>query len=162
MRGKSILKLTDVSKQGDGCVILSGIDWQIRKGQHWALLGANGAGKTTLLRLVAGYDWPTTGSVAVLGSRLGWVDVRELRKSIGWVTSSLLHQFKEDDSALEIVLSGLDASIGLWREFKKPEIRRAREALRAVGGRRLLRQPYRTLSQGERQRECQHELRRER
>ena len=38
--------------------VLRGIDWHIRPGQHWVLVGANGAGKTQLLKLIAGAVWP--------------------------------------------------------------------------------------------------------
>jgi molybdate transport system ATP-binding protein len=38
--------------------VLRGIDWHIRPGQHWVLVGANGAGKTQLLKLIAGAIWP--------------------------------------------------------------------------------------------------------
>lgn len=152
MTSRTILHLTNLSKLGDGRPILTGIDWRIRRGQHWALLGANGAGKTTLLRIVAGHDWPSEGEVRLLGSRFGAVDLRELRKSIGWVTSSLLAQFHPEDTALSVVASGLEGSIGLYRDFKESEFRRARRALAAIGAAAVAEQPYRTLSQGERQR----------
>jgi molybdate transport system ATP-binding protein len=38
--------------------VLRAIDWHIRPGQHWVLVGANGAGKTQLLKLIAGAIWP--------------------------------------------------------------------------------------------------------
>jgi molybdate transport system ATP-binding protein len=38
--------------------VLRGIDWHIRPGQRWVLVGANGAGKTQLLKLIAGAVWP--------------------------------------------------------------------------------------------------------
>jgi molybdate transport system ATP-binding protein len=38
--------------------VLRAIDWHIRPGQHWVLVGANGAGKTQLLKLIAGAVWP--------------------------------------------------------------------------------------------------------
>lgn len=38
--------------------VLRDIDWHIRPGQHWVLVGANGAGKTQLLKLIAGSVWP--------------------------------------------------------------------------------------------------------
>src|SRR5580658_3240822 len=44
-------------KRGDRTV-LRAIDWHIRPGQHWVLVGANGAGKTQLLKLIAGAVWP--------------------------------------------------------------------------------------------------------
>ena len=39
-------------------MVLRGIDWHLRPGQHWVLVGANGAGKTQLLKLIAGAVWP--------------------------------------------------------------------------------------------------------
>jgi len=39
-------------------MVLRGIDWHIRPGQRWVLVGANGAGKTQLLKLIAGAVWP--------------------------------------------------------------------------------------------------------
>jgi len=44
-----------------GRPVLRGIDWDIRPGQRWVLLGANGAGKTQLLKLLAGDVWPSAG-----------------------------------------------------------------------------------------------------
>jgi molybdate transport system ATP-binding protein len=38
--------------------VLHAIEWQIRPGQRWVLVGANGAGKTQLLKLIAGAIWP--------------------------------------------------------------------------------------------------------
>ncbi|HZL68437.1 MAG TPA: ATP-binding cassette domain-containing protein, partial [Candidatus Limnocylindrales bacterium] len=49
-------------------VILQGIDWTVRAGESWALLGPNGSGKTTLLSLILG-DNPQvyTNDVTVFG-----------------------------------------------------------------------------------------------
>src|SRR5690606_1482367 len=45
---------------GDGGVLL-GIDWQLRRGEHWLVTGANGAGKSTFLRLLHGQVRPAVG-----------------------------------------------------------------------------------------------------
>jgi iron complex transport system ATP-binding protein len=152
MNPETILRLARITMRRDDRMILSGVDWEIRRGEHWALLGANGSGKTSLLKIVAGYEWPSEGSVEVLGRPFGSVDLRELRKSIGWVSSSLPSWFPESNTALEIAASGLEASIGLWREFTAGEFAAAREALESLGGGAILDRPYRVLSQGERQR----------
>jgi iron complex transport system ATP-binding protein len=104
--------------RGDDQAILRDIDWTIRRGEHWALLGANGSGKTSLLKIVCGYEWPTEGSVRVLGKPFGEYPIAEVRKHIGWVSSSLQTWVHEEDTALEVAISGFEASFGLWREFR--------------------------------------------
>jgi iron complex transport system ATP-binding protein len=72
-----------------GKEILRDFSWQVEEGINWVLMGPNGSGKTTILKLLAGYIWPTKGSVSVLGHRFGEVDLRRLRQQIGWVGSFL-------------------------------------------------------------------------
>ena len=53
---------------GDGDVdALARIDLTIGHGELVCLIGASGCGKSTLLRIVAGFEEPTTGEVAVRG-----------------------------------------------------------------------------------------------
>ncbi len=72
-----------------GRAILGPVDWQVGEGERWVVLGPNGSGKTTLLSVVALTLWPTAGTVEVLGSRYGKVDVRELRKRVGSAGSAV-------------------------------------------------------------------------
>jgi molybdate transport system ATP-binding protein len=44
-----------------GRTILRDLNWRIRPGERWVLLGANGAGKTQLLKLLSGDVWPMPG-----------------------------------------------------------------------------------------------------
>jgi iron complex transport system ATP-binding protein len=147
-----VLELDDASYWRGERTILDGINWRIRRGQHWALLGSNGSGKTTLLRLVAATEWPCDGTIRVLGRRFGEVDLRELRRAIGWVTSTLASYFHDRQSALQIVQTGIDAELGWWRQFGSEDEARARDALGSVGMSALADSPYVQLSQGERQR----------
>ncbi|GJM68672.1 hypothetical protein HMSSN036_08880 [Paenibacillus macerans] len=82
------IEINDVLWRREQKIILKDINWTVRKGEHWAILGLNGSGKTTLLNMITGYLWPTQGEISVLGHRYGTVDLRELRKRIGWVSSS--------------------------------------------------------------------------
>jgi len=56
-----IIACEQVGYRQQGVDILTGINWQIDAGQHWAVLGPNGSGKTTLLKIACGYLWPTSG-----------------------------------------------------------------------------------------------------
>jgi iron complex transport system ATP-binding protein len=131
--------------------IVSDVSWRIESGQNWALLGANGSGKTSLLKIVTGYEWPSSGEVYVLGEHFGECSLFELRKTIGWVSSTIITQVPLRDSALKIAASGIDSSIGLHREFSEDEFKRARKALDMAGGSDFADQQFGTLSQGEQQ-----------
>jgi len=148
----AVIRLHNVTYRRGDRRILSDVCWTVKAGEHWAILGANGAGKTTLLKVITGYEWVTDGAVEVLGQVFGQCHIPQLRKAIGWVSSTLEHQVPGRDRAVDIVASGLDASLGLYREPGPEEYARSHEALAAVGSAEIAEQRYELLSQGERQR----------
>ena len=109
----SLISCQSVGYHQQALDILVDINWQLESGQHWAVLGPNGSGKTTLLRIACGYLWPTSGRVLRLGHEL--IDLSELRRSIGWISSDLVARIPARDTGLETVLSGRYAQIGLKR-----------------------------------------------
>src|SRR3954465_12740767 len=133
--------------------ILNDINWQIEPGQHWAVLGPNGSGKTTLLKIACGYLWPTSGRVLRLGEEL--LDLIELRRSIGWISSSMIADIPPSDTALETVVSGRLGQVGLKRfpEFgpTDDDFAGATAELTRLGCASLGQKPFGVLSQGERQ-----------
>ena len=149
---QTIVKLNNIRFERNSLAILDNISWSIEQNQHWALLGANGSGKTTLLKIITGYEWPTEGSVEVLGKRYGKCNLRELRKHIGWVSTAIEHRLPEEDSAIEIVISGLDASMGIFRDVTEDEMERARDSLAMVNAQNFADRKFEILSQGEQQR----------
>lgn len=142
-----------VGYRQQGIEILRDIDWRIERGQHWAVLGPNGSGKTTLLRVACGYLWPTSGRVLRLGREL--VDLGELRRSIGWISDELVRQVPAEDTALETVVSGRFAQIGLKRFLaigpRQSDFADAAAELARVGCESLAEKPFGVLSHGERQ-----------
>ena len=133
-------------------VILPGLDWRVRRGEHWTILGANGCGKTTLLKTLLGYLSPSAGDIAVLGHRYGETDWRELRLKLGIVTSALQASVPAAEPALETVVSGRYAQLDLWLTPTRADITAAKKILRLLGAARLLNREWQFLSQGERQR----------
>lgn len=133
--------------------ILSDVTWQVRPGERWVVLGPNGAGKSTLLRLASTYEMPTTGRLWVLGRRVGGTDLREVRRHIGYVSASLARAMAERTTALDVVVTGKDATLRRWRqEFTDEDWQQATRLLEELGCGHLLGAWFSTLSEGERQR----------
>ena len=84
-----MITLSNVTLIRDERTILRDVSWRVADREHWAIVGANEAGKTTLLQVVCGLLWPTAGDVRVLGRRYGEVDLRKLRRAIGWFSAAL-------------------------------------------------------------------------
>jgi putative spermidine/putrescine transport system ATP-binding protein len=64
------IQLTGLRKSFGSVEAVAGVDLEVADGEFFAMLGPSGSGKTTVLRLVAGFELPTAGTVA-----LGGVDV---------------------------------------------------------------------------------------
>jgi NitT/TauT family transport system ATP-binding protein len=67
------LELRDISKtfmaeKGESVESLSNINLTVKNEEFVCLLGPSGCGKTTLLRIIAGLDYPTTGTVMLGGT----------------------------------------------------------------------------------------------
>ena len=131
--------------------ILSGVTWHIRKGEHWAILGANGSGKTSLLSSIMAYLTPSHGDIRVLGKSYGSDDWPELRKSIGMVSNALTRHIPPEETALDTVLSGEGAQLGYWSRRRSSHEAKARRCLARMGASRLADRPWGVISQGERQ-----------
>ncbi|MBI4893096.1 MAG: ABC-F family ATP-binding cassette domain-containing protein [Acidobacteria bacterium] len=67
--GDQVAVLEGLHKSYGPRVIYQGLDFTIRRGERWAVMGRNGAGKTTLLKMIAGVTQPDQGEVR-LGASL--------------------------------------------------------------------------------------------
>ena len=148
-----VVGMNGVSVIRSGNLLLDAIDWHVRDGDRWVLLGPNGSGKTTLVSVAATYLWPSRGSVSVLGRAVGTVDVRDLRRRIGIVSASLEARIPAQLSALEVVVAGAIGATAPWWDHPVPATQdRAVERLGLVGCAALRDRRFELLSSGERQR----------
>lgn len=147
-----VVDIQNVSWERGDRTILNDLSWRVQPGEHWCLLGLNGSGKTTLLNMINGYIWPTRGSISILGKKFGETDLRELRKKIGWVSTSLQEKLYGSEKGLNIVLSGKFASIGLYEQIDESDEQKAEALMEQLGCGFLRDRAYNTMSQGERQR----------
>jgi len=148
----SILEVNDVRVSRGRIDILKNVNWRVRRGEHWVVLGANGSGKTTLLKALTGLLSPSAGNFALLGRRYGTCDWRDLRLEIGVVTSVFTFSIPPAERALDTVVSGKYAQLDLWHRVSAADRRAARRLLQASGLAHLAGREWLYLSQGERQR----------
>ena len=64
----SAISVAGLSRRYRGQLALDNVSFDIEPGSITGLLGRNGAGKTTLLRILAGAEFPSAGSVTLLGA----------------------------------------------------------------------------------------------
>jgi len=137
---------------GDGqpLEVLRGVDFEVRRGEFVAIVGASGAGKSTLLHLLGALDAPSAGDIWLEGSRYADLDARataELRnRKVGFVFQ--FHHLLREFSALENVMMPLLIGGMAPRQAQS----RAEEVLSEVGlAGRMTHRPA-ELSGGEQQR----------
>ncbi|MGE4264092.1 MAG: ATP-binding cassette domain-containing protein [Desulfovibrio sp.] len=148
-----LARITSANVVANGRPLLEDIDWTIRPGEHWAVLGKNGAGKTTLLNLLAGDIWPSALSGAPgrveYGFALAGETPDDTRRRIGRVGAALDRDYGWNLRVDETVWSGAFGSIGLYAE-PGPEARERAERLLAFFGlARLAGRAILSLSRGQ-------------
>ncbi|HEY6074040.1 MAG TPA: ABC transporter ATP-binding protein [Anaerolineales bacterium] len=76
MEHEFAVELRDLVKQfitpeGNELLAVDHVNMQIKNGEFFSLLGSSGCGKTTSLRMIAGFEWPTSGEVYIEGVPMG-------------------------------------------------------------------------------------------
>ena len=141
--------------RGDTCVF-DDLSFTLDAGAHTAILGPNGAGKSTILKLLSGEVHPLPKeetSIHVFGEEQ-W-NVWDVRKRLGMVSHDLQHQYMDNVTGLNVVLSGYYASIGTYghQEFTDAQIVRAYTVMEELGIGFLTERKFSEMSTGE-QRRC--------
>ena len=147
-----VIALSNVTVRREGTVVLEGLDWVVRRGERWVILGPNGSGKTTLLQVAAARLWPSGGVVEILGERLGQVDVRTLRPRIALVSGSIIRQLRADLPARDVVASGRYGALETWwHRYSAEDWDKAEHLLKSGGVDALGGRSFGVISEGERQ-----------
>jgi iron complex transport system ATP-binding protein len=147
------IELAGVTVRRGGRTILGPLDWTVRPGERWAIVGPNGSGKTTLLQVVSLYLWPTAGTVEVLGGRFGRIDAREHRRRIGYAGSALEADMDDALTPTQLVLSSRHAALApWWHVYDDADRARTAALVERLGIAHVADHAFGTLSSGERRR----------
>lgn len=128
---------------------------EIAGGGSVAILGPNGSGKSTLLKLLSRELYPVQQKdsyVKVLGEEQ-W-NVWELRAHLGLVSQDLQEQYLGHVKGLDVLLSGLYASVGLWSHqvFSEDDHSKAEGLMEKLGIGHCREKPFSAMSTGEQRR----------
>jgi ABC-type molybdenum transport system ATPase subunit/photorepair protein PhrA len=110
--------------------VLQSVHWELRRGEHWAVLGGNGAGKTTFLKLIASDLYPAFGARVSRFEFTAEDTIWDLRRRVGCVSPLLQTHYREQLTAEEVVVSGFFSSVGLMDRPTAAQLRRVRALFR--------------------------------
>lgn len=152
----AIIRLDHVNVALNGTRVLHDVNWELRRGDNWALFGHNGAGKSTLLRLLRGEVWPEPVSG---GTRTYTFDGKPTQSPIGvkrrmaCVTAEqqtrYMRQHEWQLTVRDIVFSGFFDSEVLWQRPTRAQAKAVDATLALLGITDIADAGYRRLSQGQ-------------
>ena len=132
--------------------ILNRLSWTVNPGEHWQIVGPNGAGKSTLLSLVTG-DHPQgySNDLTLFGRRRGSGEtIWDIKKHIGYVSSSLHLDYRVSTTVRNAILSGYFDSIGIYQAVSDKQHKLAQQWLDILGmDNRVADAPFHSLSWGQ-------------
>jgi len=111
-----LIQLNSLSVKYVDTPVLDKVNWTIQKGEFWQLAGPNGSGKSTLLYIIIGDNPRGYGQDIILfGKKKGSGEsIWDIKRQIGYFTPSMILQFTRDDSVENMIISGLNDSVGLY------------------------------------------------
>ena len=136
----------------DDRAILNHLNWTVNPGEHWQIVGPNGAGKSTLLSLITG-DHPQgySNDLTLFGRRRGSGEtIWDIKKHIGYVSSSLHLDYRVSTTVRNVILSGYFDSIGIYQAVSDKQHKLAQQWLDILGmDSRVADAPFHSLSWGQ-------------
>lgn len=134
-QGEELFALKNINVRFGDTDVIKNLNWTVRKGEHWAVMGENGAGKSTVLgMLTADHPQIYNNDITLLGERPGHgLNIWDHKAKLGFFSPELALQYREDLTLLEVLCTGFTPNLckadnPTWEEKAK-----AREWLNYLG-----------------------------
>ena len=133
--GEILFDLKHVNVRFGDTDVLKNLNWTVRKGEHWAVMGENGAGKSTLLgMLTADHPQIYNNDITLLGERPGHgLNIWDHKAKLGFFSPELALQYREDLSLLDVLCTGFTPNLCRAENITWEEKAKAREWLNYLG-----------------------------
>lgn len=130
-----LFELKNVNVRFGETDVLKNLNWTVRKGEHWAVMGENGAGKSTLLgMLTADHPQIYNNDITLLGERPGHgLNIWDHKAKLGFFSPELALQYREDLNLQEVLCTGFTANLCKADNTTWEERAKAKEWLNYLG-----------------------------
>ncbi len=133
--GEILFDLKNINVRFGDTTVIRNLNWQVRKGEHWVVMGENGAGKSTLLGLLTA-DHPQIygNDITLLGERPGHgLNIWDHKAKLGFFSPELALQYREDLNLLEVLCTGFTPNLCKTDNTTWEERAKAKEWLAYLG-----------------------------
>jgi putative spermidine/putrescine transport system ATP-binding protein len=97
-----------VTKRYNTLTVVDHLDLEIARGEFVSLLGPSGSGKTTLLMMLAGFEQPTSGNIAMAGRRIDELPPHKRNMGVVFQSYALFpHMTVRDNIAFPLKMRGV-------------------------------------------------------
>ncbi|MBO2029172.1 ATP-binding cassette domain-containing protein [Klebsiella pneumoniae] len=131
--------------------VINHLSWTVNPCEHWQIVGPNGAGKSTLLSRSPGIIRRATATIHALCRRRGSGEtIWDIKKHIGYVSSSLHLDYRVSTNVRNVILSGYFDSIGIYQAVSDKQHKLVQQWLDILGiDKRTADAPFHSLSWGQ-------------
>lgn len=144
MNGKTVIKISGLTKEYSGVKAVDGLNLEIMEGELFALLGVNGAGKTTTIRMLTGLSEPTGGTAELFGKDIRR-DIDKIKPLVGISTQDTA---VADNLTVEENLRFMAGVYFPGKENKEKVVTRVKEVIATFGLEEVKNRKAKTLSGG--------------
>lgn len=121
---KIVVKMKNIDVIYKNQTVLQSINWEIKRGEKWALLGANGSGKSTLISYIFADNPISYSKKLILFDRKRGTgeSIWDIKQRIGFTSSEMHLYYRQNITCKQVVESGFFDSVGLWKKCTKQQI----------------------------------------
>lgn len=105
----------------DGVPAVKALNWTVRSGECWAVLGHNGSGKSSLLQMITGYRRPWPGGVLTWFEQKNQIGVTLARSRLGILAPWIKERIDPRSTCHDILRSGFCDGLGLHRNITRTQ-----------------------------------------
>ena len=147
-----LISLRGVNVYLDRKRVVKDVHWTVRRGEHWAVLGANGSGKSTLIKTLVGDLHPAWGGEVGRFQDEMLSTLWDVRARVGYLAADFQSTYEWDKTARDVVGSGFFASVGLMHALTSTQQRMVEGVLALFHLEALADRIFDQLSYGQRRR----------